>query len=97
MFDGAMAVEETKRLRAWKELVWPKHLVCISEDGRGGYFALDLSKITDGDCPVVYFDHELAEIDKKTGKIVPQFEVAAKTFDAWVKRLKRGGSALPPQ
>lgn len=94
VFDGAMAVEETQRLRAWEELVWPKHLVCISEDGRGGYFALDLSKVKEGDCPVVYFDHELAEIDKKTGRITPQFEVAAKTFDAWVKRLRRGGSAL---
>jgi len=95
LFDGARAVEETLRLRKWKELDWPDHLVCISEDGRGGYFALDLSKATDGDCPVVYFDHELADIDKKTGRITPHFEMAAKTFDAWVKRLKRGGSAMP--
>ncbi len=95
LLDGVSAIEETQRLRDWNELAWPKHLVCISEDGRGGYFALDLSKAKDGDCPVVYFDHELVKIDKKTGRITPHFELAAKTFDAWIKRLKRGGSAMP--
>jgi hypothetical protein len=94
LYDHIKAIESTLRLREWKELDWPMHLVCISEDGRGGYFALDLSKNKDGDCPVVYFDHELAKIDKKTGRITPQFEVAAKTFSAWIKRLKRGGSAM---
>lgn len=95
VFDLSQTATHTRDLREWKELDWPEHLVVISDDGRGGYFALDTSKVGDGDCPVVYFDHELATVDRKTGRITPELEAAAPTFEAWVSRLKRGGSPLP--
>jgi hypothetical protein len=95
LFDLARATEETQRLREWKELQWPADLVCISEDGRGGYWALDTGKVKAGDCPVVYFDHELADVDRKTGVITPNLELASPTLRAWLKGLAAGGDGLP--
>jgi hypothetical protein len=95
LFDLSGAAKETQRLREWKELQWPAELVCISEDGRGGYWALDTGKVKAGDCPVVYFDHELADVDRKTGVITPNLELAAPTLGAWLKGLAAGGDGLP--
>lgn len=95
IFDLSEAVEATKEVRAWKELVWPKHLVCIAEDGRGGYWALDTSQSKAGDCPVLYFDHELASVDESTNIITPKLELAAKSLEVWIKTLRRGGDGLP--
>lgn len=88
-------VEQTVALREWEELVWPSHLVAISDDGRGGSYALDIAATQGGDCPVVYFDHELAQVDAKSGRLIPALELAATTFTAWLNRIKRGGSPLP--
>jgi hypothetical protein len=82
-------------LLAWKDLRWPKGHIPIADDGRGGYFALDTSRTKAGDCPVVYFDHELADVDKKSGAITPSFEPCDDTFAAWLKRVKNGSTGLP--
>lgn len=91
------AYTSTQELRNWEGLAWPDSMVAIAADGRGGYYALDTAKTSDGDCPVVYFDHELAIVDRKTGTITPKFELCAPTLDAWAERLAKGGRALPPR
>src|SRR5690606_34389975 len=34
-------------------------VIPISPDGRGGCYCLDTSRMDNGECPVVYWDHEL--------------------------------------
>jgi hypothetical protein len=96
LFDVGRAAEETQRLRQWNDLQWPAELVCISDDGRGGYWALDTGKAKAGDCPVLYFDHELADVDRKSGRITPNFELAAPTLRDWLSGLEAEGTGLPP-
>lgn len=48
--------------KVWSEIApLPETLVPISPDGRGGHYCLNVAKAKDGDCPVVYWDHELVE------------------------------------
>jgi hypothetical protein len=95
VFDAAACSSAMGSLLAWKDLRWPKTHVPIADDGRGGYFALDTTRTKAGDCPVVYFDHELADVDKKSGAITPNFEPCDDTFAAWLKRVKNGSTGLP--
>ncbi len=88
-------VKATLALRKWKEAQWPAHMIVIAADGRGGDFCLDVSKIKGDDCPVVYHDHELDEIDEKTERITPSFEKVTPTFRAWIKQIGKTGSMLP--
>lgn len=61
----------------------PRDVVPICDDGRGGYFALDIRKERNGDCPVVAIDHELNDALK--GQLVlPQI---AASFAVWVRSL----------
>jgi hypothetical protein len=82
-------------LMNWKDLKWPETHVPIADDGRGGYFALDPTRMKDGDCPVVYFDHELASVDPKSGAITPNFEHCDDTFAGWLHRVRHGSTGLP--
>ncbi len=95
VYDTATAITTTQELRDWKDLDWPRDLIVISDDGRGGYLALDLCTSTGKDCAVMYFDHELASTDDATGRITPELEVAARSFDAWIQRLAKGKSGIP--
>jgi hypothetical protein len=95
VFDSDACSSAMGSLLAWKDLRWPKSHIPIADDGRGGYFALDTSRTKAGDCPVVYFDHELADVDKKSGAITPNFEPCDDTFAAWLKRVKNGSTGLP--
>jgi hypothetical protein len=95
VFDADACSSAMGSLLAWKDLRWPKGHIPIADDGRGGYFALDTSRTKAGDCPVVYFDHELADVDKKSGAITPNFEPCDDTFAAWLKRVKNGSTGLP--
>jgi hypothetical protein len=95
VFDSDACSSAMGSLLAWKDLRWPKGHIPIADDGRGGYFALDTSRTKAGDCPVVYFDHELADVDKKSGAITPNFEPCDDTFAAWLKRVKNGSTGLP--
>ena len=49
----------------------------------------------DGDCPVVYFDHELESVDPKSGAITPNFEACDDTFAGWLHRVRHGSTGLP--
>lgn len=89
------AVNETRDLRDSPAIDWPRDWFVISDDGRGGYFALDLSKSDGDDCPVVYVDHELSDIDPKTKKAIPRPERSAATFRRWLKTVEHGGDPTP--
>lgn len=95
LFNTSDAYKATFELRAWKDLDWSATLVCIADDGRGGYWVIDTGSIRGDDCPVLYFDHELAKIDKRTGRIRPTLELAGRTLNDWLAALKRGGDGLP--
>ncbi len=95
VFDADGCSSAMGSLLAWKDLRWPKSHVPVADDGRGGYFAIDTTRTKEGDCPVVYFDHELADVDKKSGAITPNFEACDDTFAAWLKRVKNGSTGLP--
>lgn len=69
-------------------------MVVVAEDGRGGCFALDTSRIKGEERPVVYFDHELADIDDD-GTIRPRFERCKPGFNAWLLACGKSGSLLP--
>lgn len=86
----AAATKYTLSMRGWKELDWPNQMVCISDDGRGGWICLKCGTPKGEESPVVYFDHELAEEDPKTGRLKPRFERAAKNFVAWLTKVHRG-------
>jgi hypothetical protein len=88
-------VQSTLFMRRAKDFRWPDHMLVIAADGRGGDYCLDVSGIKDGDCPVVYHDHELDEIDEDTGAITPSFEKVKPTFAAWLKQVATTGSMLP--
>ena len=40
----------------------PNQLLPILNDGAGNHYCLDVAKTKSGDCPVVFWDHELGEI-----------------------------------
>lgn len=87
IYSGRMALDATAELRRCIA-AWPRHYLVISDDGRGGYFVLDTSKAIDGDCPVLYCDHEAQR------GMLAHPEVAATTLGAWIRRLQRGGEAM---
>jgi hypothetical protein len=95
MLDTADALEATLMMRADEELHWPQSLVCFASDGRGGYFALDTSKTKGQDCPVLYFDHELVHAAWTKKPYIKHLETAARTLNAWLKRVRRGEDGLP--
>lgn len=39
----------------------PHHLVPIMNDGGGNHYCLDTASMRGGECPVVFWDHELSE------------------------------------
>jgi hypothetical protein len=53
------------------------------------------SRTEAGDCPVVCFGHELADVDKKSSVVTTNFEACDDTFAAWLKRVKNGSTGLP--
>ena len=55
---GQTIVRATQREESLAEPPLQAHLVPISPDGWGNHFCLDTSQIHDGDCPVVFWDHE---------------------------------------
>lgn len=57
----------------------PMQLVPVMNDGAGNHFCLDTSTLVDGECPVVFWDHEQGFNQK------PQ--VVAQSFDLWMVDL----------
>jgi len=57
----------------------PSHLVPVMNDGAGNHFCLDTSTCVNGECPVVFWDHEQGVNQKP--------EVVASSFDIWMVAL----------
>ena len=57
----------------------PYDLVPIMNDGAGNHYCLQTAKLANGECPVVFWDHELGEDQ------VPEF--VSRSFDEWLIEL----------
>ena len=53
-------------------------LVAVCPDGMGNHYCLDTGKMVDGECPVVFWDHE----DPDGGQQEPEVEAAS--FAEWL-------------
>jgi len=58
----------------------PQRLVPIMNDGAGNHYCLDTEKVTAGECPVVFWDHE-HELGERQRP-----EVVATDFASWLLR-----------
>jgi len=52
-----------------------KHLVPLLNDGFGNHYCLDTSKMSEGECPVVFWDHEEDEEQEP--------EIVSESFVEW--------------
>jgi cell wall assembly regulator SMI1 len=76
---------------AWDKIEpMPKGLIPIAPDGRGGHYCLDTNHQVDGECPVLYWDHELVSTGYKP-------ERAAKSFENFFKRNAPKLERPPPK
>jgi hypothetical protein len=73
---GFDVVRLTQDERSEAEPPLPRHLVPFSPDGWGNHFCLDTSRMKDGECPVVFWDHEMGSDQTPT--------VVCATFLAWL-------------
>jgi cell wall assembly regulator SMI1 len=56
----------------------PHHLVPVMNDGAGNHYCLDTAQMGDGECPVVFWDHEHPDAEDQT----PEF--VAPSFAQWI-------------
>jgi len=56
----------------------PTFLIPVMADGAGNHYCLDTSRLEDGRCPVVFWDHE----DPRGNRQIPQ--VVAASFVEWL-------------
>jgi hypothetical protein len=59
----------------------PAHFVPFSPDGAGNHYCLDVSKLIDGLCPVVFWQHDVAYL------ALNQVEVCNNSFAEWVQQV----------
>lgn len=57
----------------------PHHLIPVMNDGAGNHYCLDTSKFREGECPMVFWDHE------QTAAQVPEY--VDTSFDRWIIQL----------
>lgn len=81
VLDGLNVVKVTEEERNLLEPPLQHNLVAISPDGWGNNFCLDTSLPVDGECPVVFWNHE------KESDQVP--EIVGATFVDWLEALIR--------
>lgn len=85
------ALKATRAMREWAGA----GLARSHGRGRGGRpRGMLRARIKGEECPVVYFDHELADIDDD-GTIRPHFERCKPGFNAWLRACGKSGSLLP--
>lgn len=65
-------VQNTLSERTEVEPELPPHLVALSPDGWGNHYCLDTSNPAGGECPVVFWNHEL-EADQNPKVVSPGF------------------------
>lgn len=58
-----------------------KEFLPFSPDGRGNHYCLDLSKLENGLCPVVFWQHDYFYLDKT------DVEISNNTFIDWIKEV----------
>jgi hypothetical protein len=56
---GQHLVSQTEKLRHKREPKLPHSLIPFNNDGWGNHYCLDTSQLRDGECPVVFWNHEL--------------------------------------
>jgi antitoxin YobK len=66
----------------------PSHLIAFSDSGGGDLYCFDTSAFRDGECPVVWWDHELDEDQSP--------EPAAPSFLDWIESELRERAAEEP-
>ncbi|HYN08948.1 MAG TPA: SMI1/KNR4 family protein [Vicinamibacterales bacterium] len=66
----------------------PAHLIAFSDSGGGDFCCFDTSALEDGECPVVWWDHEAGDDQ--------QPEPAAPTFLDWIETELRERAAEEP-
>jgi hypothetical protein len=76
--DGRSVQFHTLRARALPDVGLPRGLVAIWHDRHRDYQCLDTNRIKDGDCPVVYFDTQIA------GSRNPNPKEIARGFHDWL-------------
>jgi len=59
----------------------PKHFLPFSPDGRGNHYCLNLSKLKNGLCPVVFWQHDFIY------KSIEEVEECNDEFISWVKEI----------
>jgi cell wall assembly regulator SMI1 len=58
---GLQVVWNTETERHEVEPEMPYYLIPFSPDGWGNHYCMDTSRLVDGECPVVFWNHELDE------------------------------------
>jgi len=64
----------------------PAHLLPFSADGQGNHYCLDLSKVTDGRCPVVFWQHDVAY------RRADEAEICYPSFMEWMREVLINGT-----
>ncbi len=59
----------------------PLPLIPVMNDGAGNHYCLDTARLRDGECPVVFWDHEHPDESDQTPEDV------APSFDRWLINL----------
>lgn len=69
----------TRRERMEMEPAIPNSLVPLMNDGAGNHYCLDTRQMRKGECPVVFWDHELGKEQEPS--------LIARSFDLWLLEL----------
>ena len=81
-----ISINLEERTNAWPPL--PAHLVAFSDSGGGDLLCFDTSALRDGECPVVWWDHELDDDQRP--------EPAAPSFLDWIEAELRERASEEP-
>lgn len=66
------------------DIPMPAHFVPFSPDGAGNHYCLDVARLTDGLCPVVFWQHDAEYLSLK------DVEVCNSSFTDWVQEVMIG-------
>ena len=78
-----IGINLTERREAGPRL--PPHLIAFSDSGAGDFYCFDPTAMHDGECPIVWWDHELDEDQSP--------EAAAPSFLDWIEAELRERAA----
>lgn len=84
--DSALNVTKAERTSGFFPL--PAHLLAIYKVGNGDLECLDCSRIADGDCPVVLWEHDHPDAEHQRPSLVKR------TFTNWLAALVKAAPAI---